>query len=79
MKAKIKIINFNGVSPIEVFNSIKELKTYLNECLYYANELYLNIECNYTDNWEYSKITDLRTLLSEADFYDSVLCVNVEF
>ena len=79
MKANIKIINFNGASFIETFESVKTLKTYLNEMLYYSKELYLNIECNYTDNWEYSKITDLRTLLSEAKFYDSVLCVNVEF
>jgi len=79
MKAQIKLINNSGCSPIEVFNSVKDLKTYLNECLYYATELYLNIECNYTDNWEYSKITDLRSLLSEAKFYDSVLCVNVEY
>lgn len=79
MKAQIKLISNNGHNPIEVFNSIKELKLYLNECLYYANELYLNIECNYSDNWEYSKITDLRSLLSEAKFYGSILCVNVEY
>ena len=79
MKAIVKIINFNGANQIQEFENIGLLKTYLNEMLYYSKELYLNIECNYTDNWEYSKTTDLRVLLSEAKFYDSILCVNVEF
>lgn len=79
MKAEIKIINFNGASPVSAFNSVKELKTYLNEMLYYAEELILNIECKYTDNWKYSEVTDLRGLLSEAKFYNSVLCVNFSY
>jgi len=79
MKAKFKLINHNGDSPIEEFNTIKEAKTWLNEMYYYCEDLILNIECNYTDDWKYSEITDLRSILTDANFYNSVVCINVEY
>ena len=77
MKVNIKIAQFNGTSPINEFNTISELKTYLNEMLYYASELILNIECNYTDNWNYREVTDIASIVREAKFYNSIICVNV--
>ncbi len=77
MKAKFKLINWNGASPITEFNTIKEAKKWLNEMFYYCEDLILNVECNYTENVKYSETNDLRTLLSDANFYQSVVCINV--
>ncbi len=76
MKATIKLMNPNacGANSIESYDSIKYLKNYLNHCLYYSNEVYLNIE-GQGDFLEYSKTGDVRSLLSDAKFYNSVLCV----
>lgn len=77
MKARIKVINNNGASPIEEYENFTELRKFLNEMLYYSHELILNIESNYTENYKYSEITDLRALFTDANFYNSVVCINV--
>ncbi len=77
MRAKFKLINISGDSPINEFDTIELAKVWLNELYYYCEDLILNIECNYTDNFKYSEVTDLRSILSEANFYDSVVCINV--
>ena len=78
MKAKIKTIQptVNGQNNIEIFDTILDLKKYLNEVLYYSNDVLLYVEqCGINEVYKYSETNDLRMLLSEAKKYDSVLCV----
>lgn len=51
------------------FNSIKELKTFLNSAFYYANDLIL---FNHTANVEetYKNINNIAYLVSECNFYN---------
>lgn len=76
MRVKYKVININGASPIEEVNSIVEFKTFLNEMLYYCEEVILNVEENYSETFEYSKTNDIRSIVSDANFYDSVVSVH---
>lgn len=71
MKAIIKLCNPNscGANSIETYNTIKELKNYLNHCLYYSGEVYLNIpsESNYI---KYSETNDIASLISDVNYYN---------
>ena len=69
MKASI---NFNN--EVIQFNTIKELKTFLNSAYYYAENLVLfnhiaNIEVNYSDT------NNIANLISECNFYNEILNV----
>lgn len=70
MKASIKLINPNGTgqNSFEEYQTIKELKNYLNHCLYYSGEVYLNVPSlsNYD---KYSETSDIASLVSDANFY----------
>lgn len=69
MKASINFSN-----EIQNFNSIKELKTFLNSALYYADEVVLfNHKANVQVN--YSETNDIAGLISECNDYDEVLNV----
>lgn len=71
MKAKIKLCNPNacGGNSIEEFKTIEELKKYLNECLYYSDEVYLNVPSNHSPV-KYSETNDVRSLLTDVNFYN---------
>lgn len=77
MKAAVNFISGNAVGNQNdnvTFNTIKELKKYLNEALYYCDEVVLfnhraAIEVNY------SEITDLKTLIADCNLYNEVLNV----
>lgn len=81
MKAKINLINPNlcGTNSEETFQNIKDLKKYLNEALYYSEEIYLWVDCFYNDVFKYSETNDIRSLLTEANYYDSILNVAPTF
>lgn len=70
MKATIKLCNSNacGQNSIENFNSIKELKNYLNHCLYYSGEIYLVVPSDYNPV-KYSETNDIASLISDVRFY----------
>ena len=74
MRAKI---NFNGAT--KEFNTIKELKTFLNSALYYANDLILFSHKANVDPISYADTNDLKSLVSECNFYDDYLDVVQEF
>lgn len=63
-------INFNG--EITSFKTIKELKTFLNEAYYYANDLIL---FNHKANIEtaYSHTNNIAGLVNECNFYNEFL------
>ena len=77
MKAKIKLVNPNGTgaNSYEDFDSIVELKNYLNAVLYYSSDVLLWVDCFFDDHISYGDTNDIRSLLSEANHYDSILCV----
>lgn len=77
MKATIKLLNPNacGANSLEEYNTIKELKRYLNEALYYSGEVLLFVEGTGADPVKYSATNDVATLVSEARFYGEPLCV----
>lgn len=70
------IINFNG--ELKSFKTIKELKTFLNEAYYYANDLIMfNHKAVVTEL--YSNTNNIATLISECSFYGEVLNVIQDF
>ncbi len=70
MKATIKLCNPNacGASPIEEYATIKELKNYLNHCLYYSGEVYLNVPSE-NEPVKYSETNDVASLVSSVNYY----------
>ena len=71
MKAIIKLCNPNtsGQNSIETYNTIKELKKYLNHCLYYSGEVYLNIP-SLNNHVKYSETNDIASLISEVNYFE---------
>lgn len=71
MKAKIKLCNpsANGVNSYEEYSSVRELKNYLNHCLYYSGEVYLNVPSlnNYV---KYSEKEDVASLIREVNYFN---------
>lgn len=69
MKATIKLVNNLGASPIETYPTIKELKNYLNHCLYDSGEVYLNVP-SLSNFVKYSELNDVAGLISEVNYYN---------
>lgn len=71
MRVKIKSVNPNasGTNSFEEYKTIRELKNYLNHCLYYSGEVYLNVPSlsNYV---KYSETNDVASLVSEVNYFN---------
>jgi hypothetical protein len=63
-------IYFNGSEEAETFNSIGELKKFLNSAYYYASNLLIFDTMDY-DYLNYNELTDFRSLFSSAKYYDT--------
>lgn len=67
MIIKLKLQNYNGASPIETYNSVKDAERYLNEVLYYSNGV--NLSSSFTDIVAYDNSTKLSHLMADAKLY----------
>tara|TARA_R110000787_G_scaffold162545_1_gene275964 strand:- start:20 stop:253 length:234 start_codon:yes stop_codon:yes gene_type:complete len=72
MKAKI---NFNN--ELINFNTIKDLKTFLNSALYYSSEVFLTVD--FSEVYKYTQVNDIASLVMEARFYEKPLFVSQSF
>ena len=81
MKCLIKEIQTsgNGVNPLKEFNTLKELRKYLNEVFYYSEDIHLFIESVnsvvFYSEVDTKNVPSLGELVREAKFYNEPLII----